>query len=255
MMRSETRHHLIALNRRFYQHHSQAFDGSRQRPWKGWQRLLQLLADVAAEGDPPTLDVLDAGCGNGRLATYLAQQEPRAVRYVGIDSSPALLAQAAQRQAVGELIEDDLVSQAWQDRLNRRRFHGVTSFGVLHHIPGLAQRRRFLRQLADRCRPGGLLVVSIWRLDQQPRFASKVLDWHHYLAEQSQARDVLDVDDLEAGDYLLTWSGNRSHPRYCHFPDDAEIDDWIDHLGLPVVDRWRADGAGGTTNLYLAFRP
>lgn len=253
-MRSETRHHLVELNRRFYQHHNQAFDTSRQRPWQGWQRMAALLDGLGVDPTKTSLDVLDAGCGNGRLASFLADALPHPVSYLGVDSSLALLAQAAQRSQVNELIEADILSSTLDDQLQERRFDLVTSFGVLHHVPDLQVRRRTLRQLLQRCRPGGLLVVSIWRLDRQPRFASKVLSWEDYLQEHEEAQGVLDPTDLDSGDYLLTWSGNRSHPRYCHFPEDAEIDDWIRHLDRPLVDRWNADGASGETNLYLAFQ-
>ncbi len=258
-MKAETRRHLVALNRRFYQRHSQAFDGSRQRPWRGWQRLVELLeapSTRSADGEP--LRVLDAGCGNGRLASFLRDALPRPLHYVGVDSSPELLAQAAQRPAAQTLVEADLLSDELEQKVGERRFDLVTSFGVLHHVPGLATRLELLQTLAGFCRPGGLLVVSVWRLDRQPRFADKVIPWTEYLGAEETAGPPLDLNDLEPGDVLLGWSGDRSHPRYCHFPDDAELVVWQQHfdrqhLDRPTVHRWPADGADGATNLYLAW--
>lgn len=267
-MKAETRRHLVALNRRFYEHHGQAFDGSRQRPWRGWQRLVDLLQIPTSQTEPATesspLRVLDAGCGNGRLATYLQDALSRPLQYVGVDSSPELLAQAAQRSAAGTLIEADLLSGTLDEELGEQRFDLVTCFGVLHHVPDLELRLDLLRRLGRRCRPGGLLVVSVWRLDRQPRFAKKVLPWAEYLDTRShqahapgtQDLDLQDLDmqDLEPGDVLLTWSGDRHYPRYCHFPEDRELDRWREHLPWPLLDRWSADGADNATNLYLAWR-
>lgn len=262
-MKAETRRHLVALNRRFYEQHSQAFDGSRQRPWRGWQRMVELLeapssGPVDAETPRRALRVLDAGCGNGRLATFLDEALTTPLHYVGVDSSPSLLAQAAQRPEVDHLVEADLLADALGQSLGTDRFDLVTCFGVLHHVPALATRLQLLRTLAGRCRPGGLLVVSVWRLDQQPRFADKVIPWTEYLratAADGLPLDMhLDLKDLEPGDTLLGWSGDRRHPRYCHFPDDAELEIWQRHLDRPSVDRWPADGADGATNLYLSWR-
>lgn len=272
-MKQRTRQYLVDLNRRFYHHHGAAFDGTRQRPWQGWERMVEMLTETSPDptspdptspdpvsADPtsaaatPPWTVLDVGCGNARLASYLHQALPSPLRYVGIDSSPELLASAATRPAAEALHRADLLSDDLEILLDGERFRLVTSFGVLHHVPGVEQRRQTLRRLLDRCRPGGRLVVSIWQLDRQPRFERKVLPWSEHLEHSADAQKQLDLDDLDAGDYLLTWSGDRLHPRYCHFPDDAEIDDWLQYLGQPQATRWRADGVGGTTNLYLAFR-
>ena len=109
MMDPVTRHRLNAINREFYQRTAGEFDRTRQRPWRGWQLLMQAL-------DRPIRSVLDLGCGNGRFALFLAQSQASAFRYIGIDNSARLLAAArtslgAQPGIESELQQRDLVRQ------------------------------------------------------------------------------------------------------------------------------------------------
>ena len=66
-MDPETRKRLLALNRDFYTREAEAFSATRNHPWPGWVRILDGLA-------PGALAVLDAGCGNGRLARFLLER-------------------------------------------------------------------------------------------------------------------------------------------------------------------------------------
>ena len=81
---------LEELNFRFYEHFAADFDQTRSYGWAGWTPLLDLLPTLSE------LKVVDIGCGNGRLAQFLARkyctQKNNCVRqYVGLDRSPSLL--------------------------------------------------------------------------------------------------------------------------------------------------------------------
>ena len=161
-MDAETQRRLNQINRDFYRQTATEFDATRQRAWPGWARMLETI-------DTPLASVLDIGCGNGRLARFLAGQQAADFTYIGIDNSPELLARARCQgsQVKLELIEQDVILGA----LPARSAQLVALFGLLHHVPGAARRRELLRAAADCVAPGGWLVMAAWRFFEQSAFA------------------------------------------------------------------------------------
>lgn len=94
--------------------------------------------------------VLDAACGTGRHTAYLASLGHKVI---GIDSSPAMLAQARSKVPAGEFYEADLHSLPLPDD----HVEVVVCALALTHLPGLSPvLAEFVRVL----RPGGHLVIS-----------------------------------------------------------------------------------------------
>src|SRR5437870_1936691 len=95
-------------------------------------------------------NVLEYGCGIGRLAVALAQ---RAEHVTAVDASAAMLAAARTANNI-EYINDD------EFRNRDAKFDLVTCFLVLQRLPrerGLA----LLRELLDRLADGGVLVAQV----------------------------------------------------------------------------------------------
>ncbi len=254
-MNDRTVQALVELNRRFYARHAARFSATREHPWTGWDRLL-----TRAAPDPRTpLTVLDAGCGNGRFASYLARRREGPVDYLGLDNAPELLRFARQRLGCDppailrtlRFRQTDLIGAELDSVLEGSRFLLVTLFGVLHHLPGFENRRRLLGELIRHLAPGGHLALSLWRFDRQANFASKRLAWEQY---NRTASPPIDLAQLEDGDHLLTWDGDTVNPRYCHLPGDPEIDRLLASQELECRGRFHADGRSGDHNLYLLLR-
>ncbi len=230
-MDDTTARRLNALNRQFYQITATEFDASRAHPWPGWERLLPHLR--------APLTVLDVGCGNGRLGVFLAQHVGAGLRYIGLDSSPALLDRA--RIALAGI---DARLEAWDlmdDPLPAEQYGLVALFGVLHHVPGAVRRRALLADLAARVAPSGLLAFAAWRFIEDPRYRSRLAPWP-------------DGWTADPGDYLLDWRRGPHALRYCHAVDDAEHAALIAATGLREVATYRADGRSGQENLYTILR-
>ncbi len=256
-MSPEIQSALRAINRRFYDRHARGFDASRGRPWPGWQRLADRLV-------PPPRTVLDAGCGNGRFGAFLAGHRCAgrrfgAFRYLGVDGCGELLRAAGER--LDGLIEApdlrclDVLDEDLDRALGGERFDLIALFGVLHHVPGADSRRALLRRLGRLLAPAGLLAASVWRFDRTRRFARRVVPWEAYNEQRTRhGAEPIATGALEAGDTLLSWGGDGEHPRYCHFPDDAEIEALAGAPGLELADRYETDGPSGRDNLYLVWR-
>ena len=211
------------------------FDATRQVAWRGWERLLNGI-------DLPVQSVLDLGCGNGRFALFLAAWQAQPFRYVGVDSSADLLAQARRQlaEAAGidaTLVESDLVL----GELPRHSAQLVALFGLIHHVPGFARRRELLASAADCVAPGGYLALAAWRFYEKERFRRRIVPWGGEFA-------------VEKHDYLLDWRRGPRALRYCHYVDDDEHAELIAASGVPVIADFRADGAEGDLNRYTLMR-
>src|SRR5919109_2332286 len=107
--------------------------------------------------------LVELAVGNGRVAIPVAQATGRSV--VGIDTSPAMLAQARERaEAAGvelELHEGDM------RELELEETAGLVycPFRGLLHLPTWADRRRTFERVATALRPGGRFAWNAFAFD------------------------------------------------------------------------------------------
>ena len=121
------------------------FRGLRLRP------ALDLLAQISALTEGPVIDLC---CGNGAVAGALAEQfKGRAL--IGVDSSPAMLAEAEKTGAYAQLIEADVT--AWQPEARPAL---IFSNAALHWVEG---HEVLMPRLAAMLDPGGVLAVQMPR--------------------------------------------------------------------------------------------
>ena len=236
-MNEETVRKLNAINRRFYAERADEFNQTRERAWRGWDVLFDRIGSRLKA--PPR--VLDLGCGNGRFARFMTQRGVR-FTYVGVDASTLALEHARPRLAAldaVELYEHDFITgpELLPDALASATFDLVVLFGVLHHVPGRAQRSRLLTKVAKRVASGGTLAYTTWRFDQFPRFVKKLVAWEDYLGVSSEA---LDLGELEPGDHIMTWGVPAAY-RYCHAASKEESETLRRELPLRWVESFLGD--------------
>ena len=171
------------------------FRGLRLRP------ALDLLAQI---GDLPAGDVVDLGCGDGAMSAVL--RAPFADRrLIGVDRSPAMLAQA---QGYDALVEAD--AAAWRPDAAPAL---IFSNAALHWLPDHAG---LLPRLAGYLAKGGVLAV------QMPRqfFAPS----HRFLRDIAQA---MFPDRFDFAHYV---------------PPVATAVEYCEMLaGLGAIDAWETD--------------
>lgn len=233
-MNEKTRAHLNQINRDFYATTATEFDATRGRAWAGWERLAQEIT-------LPIVSVLDVGCGNGRFGVFMAEQQSDPLAYHGVDNSDKLLVFAREtlsehQHLTIELTEQDVIL----GDLPSGEFGLVVLFGVIHHVPGFAQRQAFMQALAERVTAGGYLAFAAWRFYEQERFRKRIVDWENIEVEQH--------------DYLLDWRRGERALRYCHYVDDTEHEALIQATGCKMIADYRADGSTGDLNRYTVLQ-
>jgi ubiquinone/menaquinone biosynthesis C-methylase UbiE len=195
--------------------------------------LVAELADLdgRAGGGP----VLELGVGTGRLAIPLSAM---GLQVVGLDSSPAMLAELAAKAGGGavEAVLGDMAAPPLGDRAFAVVF---VAYNTLFNLVDPADQQRCLADAAGRLLPGGSLVIEAFvpgpgRAEQSvaPRTITAdrvVLSVSQTVPERQEAMGQY-VDITEAGTKLRPW-----HIRWST-PD--QLDEMAADAGLILADRW-----------------
>lgn len=123
------------------------FAAERERPFAD-------LLEQAAQSRTVTRQIVDLGCGPGRLTRQLAERWP-AARVVGVDNSPEMLAKAQPLAILGrlEFVQADLAAWSPDQPVDL-----ILSNAALHWI---ADHDSLLRRLTGWLAPGGTLAVQM----------------------------------------------------------------------------------------------
>lgn len=238
---------LNQINAKFYEITAEEFSKSRSFYWQGWKDLIPHIKKLGK--DLPTLKVLDLGCGNGRFGEFLYKKKvhPK-IQYHGGDNSDRLLKFADKRlgkEIPHKLFHVDIVKSLLTGNLSgkipNQKYHLITLFGVLHHIPSKKLRRQLFLELEKHLVNGGLLVFTAWRFLNEKRFDKKQI--HPEIIG-------INPDDLEENDYILDWQRGITANRYCHFTSDEEMKKLVSGTKLNIIDEYIADGKSGNLNAY-----
>jgi SAM-dependent methyltransferase len=233
---------LVQLNNDFYNYFAREFSATRQAAWAGWEKLRLYVAG----------DVLDVAAGNLRFKKYLDKNNVQYTDYLAIDSSLSLLQTSGEKPKFYRKIDvlQCLVDgENWGEKVGEGKakvgavvqFDFIICSAFFHHIPSAKWREQMLKDLLSLVKKGGYVVVSYWRFFRDEKIAS--------------SKKI--VQDLGAGDFLLSFAGDQSHPRYCHSFSDEDITQQqkiARNNGATLVADFLADGKSGADNHYLVWQ-
>jgi SAM-dependent methyltransferase len=154
--------------------------------------------------------VVELAVGNGRVAIPVAQA---AGPVLGIDSSPAMLAQARERaEAAGvelELREEDMREL----QLDEPAALVYCPFRGLLHLPTWADRRRVFERVAASLKPGGRFAWNAFVFNPHIAAANDGVwddqDTIRHRVDHIPTDSRIDIT-LESGDSISLWWLNRS---------------------------------------------
>ena len=186
--------------------------------------------------------VLDVGCGEGRLASSLGG----AVRWVGVDSSPAQLAANPYRPVVLA----DMRALPFRDGA----FAEVAHLWCLYHLddprPAIAEAARVLR-------PGGRYFACTAARDNDPEIMPEGYPPSSFDAEEAAGIVASAFDEVEAERWdgkffpLRTREEVRAYCRHNYIPAErAEAADaplWLTKRGVLIRAEKPSPHLGGTS--------
>jgi SAM-dependent methyltransferase len=187
----------------------------------------------------PPGPVLDAACGTGRHAAYLAAAGREVI---GVDASDAMLERARAKLPGADLRRGDLHALPLDDE----SVAGAVCALALSHLPDLGPP---VAELARVLWPGGRLIVS----NPHP-FATGVLGWRAVYEDGGERREIPEYAHMP-GDYVAAFTAAGLTVRRCLEPaldrDQARArskgihpEAFADALtGVPAVIVWEAERA------------
>lgn len=223
--------YLLVKTRRDYNQIAEEFSRTRSFVWDE----LKPLVGYVKEGER----VLDVGCGNGRLLSALKEKK---INYIGIDSSGKLISIAREKFSNVENAKF-LVVEALNLPFGDNYFHKAYSIAVLHHIPSLEYRLKFLEEIKRVLKPKGLLLLTVWNLKElKPLLLLKYT-----------ILKIIGKSNLDWGDVFYPWRSSQGDiKRYVHCFSQKELVDLAKKAGFLIKESgFLAHNKFEKANIYI----
>jgi len=224
-MNSKKAESIIKKNRESYDEIAKLFDSTRKEDWPEFELLKKYLKKDN--------DVLDIGCGNGRLYSFL-KKTSLCKKYLGIDQSKELIDLAKNNYKDGDfLVVDNVLKLPFADN----SFDTVVAIAFFHHIPSNKLRRKMLYEIKRVLKPGGILFMTNWNLWQKNLWQKYNIKWWQFF---------LPHNGLDAGDFWVRFkSGKVEANRYYHHFWGCEIKRLCKRVDFKVKDYTDIRGFNG----------
>lgn len=165
-----------------------------------WNKIVKI-----AENIDKGAAVLDVGCGNGRLLEALKDRD---VDYVGVDKNEKLINHARQQYPGYKFLRSDVLDLGAVPEFG---FDYIFSIALLHHLPGESYRVDALKQMRNKIKKDGLIIVTVWNLWKQKRFRRLILRY--------TLLKLIGKNKMDWGDIIFYWKnpqGEAVSRRYYH---------------------------------------
>ncbi|MBU0732094.1 class I SAM-dependent methyltransferase [Patescibacteria group bacterium] len=185
------------------------FAQTRAQGWSEYEEFKPYLK----KGD----EVLDLGCGNGRLVEFLI---PLGIKYTGCDNSNQLLKFASEKYTDTKFVVGDFMHPPFE----KEEFDVVMAIASLHHVPSGELRLRALKEIYRILKPGGYLLMTNWYLYQKK--------YKKYIKNNK--------GKMDKGDAIIPWKdkyGNTQAERYYHAFKQKELSKLARQIGFKVISQ------------------
>ncbi|MDP3970709.1 MAG: class I SAM-dependent methyltransferase [bacterium] len=186
------------------------FSQTRQHDWPEFQLLHKLVK--------PEDQVLDVGCGNGRLAEIIEKIKGY---YTGLDVSKKLITEGKKLYPDIKLVQGSMLELPFANE----EFNVTIAIASLQHIPSKKYRLQALQEMSRVTKPGGSLFMMNWNLYQPalPDYFTNV------------------PNEFENGDAIVPWKNEQGEvlaERYYHGFTIPELNELLDDASWKNADNF-----------------
>lgn len=119
-------------------------------------------------------NVLDYGCGNGRLLELIGDNN---VEYYGVDISENLISLAQEKyQNYPKAHFQKIAAQETTLPFSQDFFNAIYSIAVFHHLPG-SSRKLMAEELYRTAGKDSHIIVTVWNLVQKKYYKKILKNW------------------------------------------------------------------------------
>lgn len=213
-MDKQTQNELLEVVRRNYREIADDFSETRRK--YSWPEVVK-LAEAVKDGDR----VLDVGCGNGRLLEVF---KDKTVDYLGVDASADLLEIAAKQYQEYKFVAGDILRLG---EIPDIEFDFVFCLAVMHHLPGRELRVAALKQLKNKIKKDGKIILTVWNLWSRKKY--RRLIWKFVLLK------LIKKNKMDFSDIVFDWKNEGGRTRYYHAFRKRELKKAIKGADMKIV--------------------
>jgi len=175
---------------------AQVFDDMILRSVPGYTLSIDLITLIAERYGQPNTKLFDLGCSSGVATRALSEAAPESAEIIGIDNSPAMIAQC--RQSLSDLIARNRVSLQCQN-LTEAPLAGASVIVLnytLQFLP-LIDRDRLLAEIFEALTPGGVVFLAE-KVVHEDTFCQSELEAMHLAFKKRQGYSALEIAQKRA---------------------------------------------------------
>ncbi|EKE21159.1 MAG: methyltransferase type 11 [uncultured bacterium] len=207
---------------------SEKFSQTRHRFWKELEFIKNFTSDKS--------QVLDFGCGNGRLVELFLDKN---INYVGVDVCDNLI-NLAKKNVAGLResrriqflkIESDFKKLPFPSEF----FDSIYSIAVFHHLPSGELRLEIARELHRLLKKDGTIIITVWNL-WQSRYRKNIF--------KNWKEKILNKSALDFNDCYVSFTDNQGQKfnRFHHAFTKNDLTKLLEKSGFSVVECKRIKG-------------
>lgn len=174
----------------------------------------------------PGQNILDLGCGNGRLLQYLEKTASNwhqpVFYYTGVDSSKNLLTEAHRKHPHHTFKTGDMTKIPAKDKTVDVLF----CIRAFHHLPTKKLRLKAISEIKRVLKPEGVLIMTVWDLWQKK-----------YWKQLAKAifKSMITFGTYAPNDSFIPW-GKAKSPRYYHAFTLKELQKLFQESGWNILE-------------------
>lgn len=210
----------------FDRERAEQYDDQIRRIAPGYDVLHEAIMHVMAKGLEQRAHLLVAGAGTGAEIVRMGRHRPQ-WRFTAVDPSAEMLARCRDNVAAAGMEDRVRYENSTVEALEGTGpFDAATSILVAHFIDTIEDKRRYFRSIAERLRPGALLVVADLFGDRtDASFAPLLAAWRAHYAASGMAPDEVE----RSFDYI---------DRAISFIDEAALQEILSDVGFGSLVRF-----------------